>query len=79
VKKLFIFFTVFYFLHRFHFFIYFFSLGFSVKKAFQKTKILAHFFPGGGERPCAAILMSEEKGGKECGDAVARDLTLNIG
>jgi hypothetical protein len=41
VKKLFIFFTVFYFLHRFQLciiFIYFFSLFFSVKKAFQKTK-----------------------------------------
>jgi hypothetical protein len=42
--KLFIFFTVFYFLHRFHFFIYFFSLVFSVKKAFQKTKTLNHTF-----------------------------------
>jgi hypothetical protein len=41
VKKLFIFFTVFYFLRRFQLctiFIYGFSLFFSVKKAFQKTK-----------------------------------------
>jgi hypothetical protein len=37
VKKLFIFFTVFYFLHRSNFVHYFFSLCFSVKKAFQKT------------------------------------------
>jgi hypothetical protein len=45
VKKLFIFFTVFYFLHRFQLctiFIYFLSLFFSVKKAFQKTKIFAY-------------------------------------
>jgi hypothetical protein len=43
VKKLFIFFTVFYFLHRFQLctiFIYFFSLVFTVKKAFQKTKYI---------------------------------------
>jgi hypothetical protein len=40
VKKLFIFFTDFYFLHRFYFVHDFFSLFFSVKKAFQKTKQL---------------------------------------
>jgi hypothetical protein len=47
VKKLenifFFFFTVFYFLHLFQLstiFIFFFSLCFSVKKAFQKTKVL---------------------------------------
>jgi hypothetical protein len=43
VKKLFIFFTVFYFLHRFQLctiFIYFFSLFFSVKNTFQKTKVV---------------------------------------
>jgi hypothetical protein len=43
VKNFFIFFTVFYFLHRFQLctiFIYFFSLFFSVKKAFQKTNVL---------------------------------------
>jgi hypothetical protein len=39
VKKLFIFFTDFYFLHRFYFVHDFFSLFFSVKKAFQKTKL----------------------------------------
>jgi hypothetical protein len=38
VKNLFIFFTDFYFLHRFYFVQDFFSLFFSVKKAFQKTK-----------------------------------------
>jgi hypothetical protein len=40
VKNLFIFFTDFYFLHRFYFVHDFFSLFFSVKKAFQKTKML---------------------------------------
>jgi hypothetical protein len=45
VKKLFILFTDFYFLHRFFFVHDFFSLFFSVKKAFQKTKNLSRIEP----------------------------------
>jgi hypothetical protein len=55
VKKLFIFFTVLYFLHRSNFVHYFFSLCFSVKKAFQKQKIYLK------ETSSVAVAISQRK------------------